>query len=46
MKHGEPRPFADNERTVQLDIWTLALGEAPLPGDSDRLTLKGHNSAV
>ena len=25
MKHGEPRPFAPDERTVQLDIWLLEL---------------------
>ena len=35
MKYSEPRPFADDERTVQLDIWTLALGE--VPGLSDAL---------
>ena len=29
MKYSEPRPFAEDERTVQLDIWTLALGEVP-----------------
>ena len=35
MKHGEARPFADDERTVQLDIWTLALGEEPDDGAED-----------
>ena len=34
MKHGEPRPFADDERTVQLDIWNLALGDPP-PSETD-----------
>ena len=29
LKHREARPFAPEERTVQLDIWTLAFGEPP-----------------
>lgn len=34
MKYSEPRPFAEEERTVQLDIWTLALGEVPALSDA------------
>ena len=37
MKHGEPRPFAADERTVQLDIWSLAFGEPPTDGAAARL---------
>lgn len=34
MKYSEPRPFAEDERTVQLDIWTLTLGEVPVLSDA------------
>ena len=37
MKHGEPRPFEADERTVQLDIWTLTFGAPPTAeGEEDR----------
>ena len=29
LKHREARPFAAEERTVQLDIWTLTFGDPP-----------------
>lgn len=46
MKHGEPRPFADDERTIQLDIWTLALGDAPADGAEDtRIVLSAWDFA-
>ena len=47
MKYGEPRPFGDDERTVQLDIWTLALGEPPAPGaeEDTRIVLSAWDFA-
>ena len=32
LKYGAPRPMAADERTVQLDIWSLLLGDAPAGG--------------
>ena len=47
MIHGEARPFAPDERTVQLDIWTLALGEVPQGDgvDDDRVVLSAWDFA-
>lgn len=47
MKYSVPRPFAEDERTVQLDIWTLALGEVPQGDgvDDDRVVLSAWDFA-
>jgi hypothetical protein len=47
MKHGEPRPTAEADRTVQLDIRQLSFGEPPAAegGEDTRIVGSGYDLA-